>query len=135
MRKLACGFALTLLFGMSVNAQEPTLKVREMERNISLGELTPTPEMWFYEQEQREYNNPRNGVRRKAEYRSAQRQRRLAAQKWFGYSNLRPTVSPTPFYGTYSPHWSSNGHDPSQWRGTSAATVVLQPQIVTPGLR
>ena len=135
MKKLACGLALALLFGSSINAQEPTLKVRKMDRNISLGELTPTPEMWFYEQEMREYNNPRNGVRRKAEYRSAQRQRRIAAQKWFGYSNLRPTVSATPHYGVHSRSWSSNGYDPELWRGSAGASVVLQRQIVTPGLR
>jgi hypothetical protein len=109
-------------------SQEPRTPRAAASRPLSLGELTPTPEMWFYEQSMRNYQDPWYGVRRKAEYRAAQRQRRIAAQKWFGFSAARPTASPEPMYGSYSPHWGSNGADPWVWRGIGGTTVVLEPE-------
>lgn len=76
--------------------------------NISPGELTPTPEMWFYEQEMRQYQDPKNAVRQKAEFRSVERQRRLAAMKWYGVSNSRPSVGADIIHGDYGPTWASN---------------------------
>jgi hypothetical protein len=89
--------------------------------------VSPTPEMWFYEQERTRYEDPKAAVRRKAEFRSAQRQNRLAACKWFGMSNSRPTASPTPVTGTYSPVWASNTPDPYRWSGVGGASMVLRP--------
>ncbi len=76
-----------------------------------------TPEMWLYLEEIRRRDNPQEAVRRKAEFRAAQRQNRLAARRWFGLSNLRPQSSHTPFMGTYSPYWSGNSWDPYRWIG------------------
>jgi hypothetical protein len=85
---------------------------------------TVTPEMWFYLQEYRRYHSPREAVRRKAEFRSAQRQARLAAQRWFGFTNLRPTVNPVPYYGSYSPSWTGSPRDPFAWMGHGTPRVM-----------
>jgi hypothetical protein len=115
---LSC-FALVCLAAPAV-AQE---RNREGGRHISLGEMPPTPEMWFYEQARRQYDDPQAMVRLKAEHRAAERQRRIAARKWFGYSNSRPLVSTDPIYGSHSPHWAGNSFDPYRWRGTGAIVV------------
>src|SRR6056297_3389801 len=70
-----------------------------------------TPEMWFYIQEYNRHKSPEEAVRRKAELRASQRQQRLESQRWFGFSNLRPSASPLPYFGTYSPTWSGSGWD------------------------
>lgn len=97
---------------------------------FSPGEVTATPEMWFYEQERLRYADPRQAVRAKAEYRAAQRSRRLAALKWFGLSNSRPIANPDPSHGAYSPRWVGNGYLPSQWIGGGTTTVVIAPDRV-----
>ncbi len=56
-------------------------------------------------------------IHRKAAMKAEMRGRRLSTQKWFGYSNLRPTASATPFQSTYSPAWTSNSAHPSHWMG------------------
>jgi hypothetical protein len=101
----------------------------ESTTRMSLGELTPTPQMWLYEQERRRYEDPRNTVRANAEYKGAQRRQRIAAMQWFGYSNARPTRSATPTHNTSAPHWGGNdAHDPSLWNGVGRPTVVLAPE-------
>ena len=93
----------------------------------TMGVLTPTPEMWFYEQERTRHDDPKMAIRRRAEQRGQQRQDRLASQKWHGISNSRPTVSPTPWFGDYSSYWGSNTYDSLRWRPTAAPLVVLRP--------
>ncbi len=83
-----------------------------------------TPEMWFYIQEYQRYKSPEEAVRRKAEMRAAQRQHRLEAQRWFGFSNLRPTANPIPYFGTYSPSWAGGSWDPYSWHGVGARYVT-----------
>src|SRR5262245_59905530 len=46
-----------------------------------------TPEMWLYTQDWRRHDDPALAVRRAAEFRAEQRSQRLAAQKWYGFSN------------------------------------------------
>ncbi len=105
------------------SAQDPAPHV-----GLSAGELTPTPEMWFYEQYQREYQDSKLAVRRKAEFQAAQRQRRMAARKWFGLSNLRPQASPDPFNSDYSPGWASNNYwYPHRWQAVGRPRVILAP--------
>ena len=92
---------------------------------LSAGTVPATAEMWFYEQQLREYLNPKLAVRRKAEFQARQRSHRLAAMRWFGFSNLRPTTSPDPFNGDYSPSWT--GADvlhPFRWNGCGYTGVV-----------
>jgi hypothetical protein len=105
--------------------------------NVSDGTISMTqmtPEMWFYQQEMKRYDDPRAAVRRKAEYRAAQRQRRIAAMEWYGYSNSRPQANPTPFAGgAYAPGWVSNNYrHPLEWSGGSR-TVVYGATSIVPG--
>ena len=99
--------------------------VERQEASLSdLPTASITPEMWFYLEEQKRHDDPRQAVRRKAEQKAAERSARLAAMKWYGYSNLRPQASATPWMGTYSPYWAGNSWDPYQhvgvgWPGTA----------------
>ncbi|NLX96698.1 MAG: hypothetical protein GXY83_11025 [Rhodopirellula sp.] len=125
---------LTILFvpALPALAEKPTEKPAVFSGTISPGELTPTPEMWFYEQQMRTYQDPSLAVRRNAEVRAAYRQSRLESRKWFGFSNLRPTASSDPFHGDYSPGWTSNNSwNPSRWAGYGAAAVVIAPRTRT----
>lgn len=117
--------ALTLSFASTAAAQQPRGSESESTPPISLGELQPTAQMWFYEQAMQQYHDPKASVRAKAEFRAAQRQRRLASSKWFGISNARPMASTTPTMGTYSPVWTSGNWDPSQWYGTQSSPIVV----------
>jgi hypothetical protein len=83
--------------------------------------------MWFYEQERKRHDDPKLTIRSRAEQRAAQRQERLASLKWYGFSNARPTVSPTPWFAGYSDHWGSNSYDPLRWRMPTVPLVVSRP--------
>ena len=94
----------------------------------SMSELTPTPEMWFYEREREAYLDPRNAVRAAAEMKGEQRRRRLSSTQWFGHYNARPKHAFTPFTATTpSPQWGSNTQDPYLWGGTGRSTTVYFP--------
>ncbi len=93
----------------------------------SINNVSPTPAMWFYEQERIRQEDPKLAVRRRAETRGQQRQDRLASQNWFGVSNSRPMASTTPWFGGYSAYWGSNTYDPLRWRASTAPVVVVQP--------
>lgn len=96
---------------------------------ISLGQLTPTPEMWFYEQARKQYEDPQHMVRRQAEFETQQRMHRMAAMRWYGMSNSRPTAGITPFMSpTYAPAWRSNSRDPYLWTGVGAGAVYVVPR-------
>jgi hypothetical protein len=135
MKWLPSGLAVCLLFVIAAPglAQKPaaTGDVR-MRDTISVGEVAPTPEMWFYQQYAREYKDPKTAVRLKAEERSAQRRGRLAAMQWFGFSNARPRAGTDPIHGDYSPAWTSgNANYPYRWTGYGAAVVVVRPWVST----
>lgn len=83
-----------------------------------------TPEMWLYIQETRRHNDPKEAVRRKAQLRSDQRQRRLESQRWFGFMNLRPPANPIPYYGTYSPSWMGSNRNGYAWYGVGHPYVT-----------
>ena len=103
-RHLIATALLSLLPMASAGAQEPP--ATEPEQIATSHSIAPTPEMWFYEQEVQRHDDPKLAVRRKAEYRTRQRELRMAAQRWYGYSKARPTVNPTPFGSVYSPSWT-----------------------------
>ena len=87
---------------------------------------TMPPEMWLYSEQIRRHDDPAQAVRRKAELRAEQRMGRLAALKWFGFSNARPQASPIPMMGGYSPVWIGNGRDRYDWVGAAwPETAVL----------
>jgi hypothetical protein len=115
--------AAVLLASRTAAAQMPEIAQQPMSPKISMGELRPTQEMWFYQQELERYNDPRQAVRKKAEFRTAQRQARLAALSWFGYSNSRPSWSTSSHGGHHAGHWGGNSYDPLHWTGTGSSHV------------
>jgi hypothetical protein len=92
---------------------------------ISANQVTATPEMWFYEQEMRRYDDPRTAIRANAALKTAQRQARLAAMQWYGLSNSRPLAGCDPFHGVYITGWVSNGYMPNEWVGQPGPTTIL----------
>lgn len=92
--------------------------------SLSLPQVTP--ELWIYSQEWRRHDDPAQAVRRKAEARTQQRMDRLAALKWYGFSNSRPQAAVTPFTSFYSPAWMGNGYDRYDWVGTTFPTTVVR---------
>lgn len=130
MRAWLLGSSLLWSLSAAVLAQEPAPRPRAPVGAASPGMLTSqsgTPEMWFYEQDRLRYEDSKAAVRRKAEFRAAQRQNRLASMRLYGVSNSRPTASPTPWTGTYAPTWTSNSLDPHRWIGPSQINVVRRP--------
>ncbi len=119
MKRLAIVLVLPLLFATGVaRAEKPVSSGLGIDTVVSPGELKVTPEMWFYDQAMRQYKDSKMAVRANAEFRAAQRMRRLESMKWFGFSNNRPSVSSDPFHGDYSPRWTANpGYYPSRWNG------------------
>ena len=138
MKRIALTFAVVIL-ASPICAQEPasvlsapTLAQRPTADSVGpiLNNEGPTvtnvtPEIWLYMQERQRHDDAEMAVRRKAELRAAQRQNRMAARKWFGLSNSRPTASPIPTMGTYSPFWAGNDPDPNRWNGVSAPVVRI----------
>jgi hypothetical protein len=118
--------ALALLCGLPALAANPVRM--EGEKPLSPGEVTATPDMWFYQQYMRQYQDPKVAVRKNAEFRADQRMRRLAAMRWFGFSNTRPQASVDPQDSDYSPRWTSNdGVYPERWSGVGHPAVILLP--------
>lgn len=116
---------VTVSAALSQESDDPfTTGGRSSTAAVSTADVPPTSEMWFYEQERRRYENPRNAVRANAEVRAAQRQNRLAALRWFGFSNSRPRSGTDPVHGSYAPRWVSGGVVASEWRSSGQAVVV-----------
>lgn len=113
--------ALAVLCGAAA-AQQPA----DVSAALSPGEVTPTPDMWFYQQYMSQYQDPKMAVRRKAEFQADQRARRVAAMRWFGLSNSRPYAFSDPYHSDYSPRWTSNNYwYPDRWSGTGRPWVVV----------
>lgn len=126
---VALMLALSAIRSSIVSAQEPKPGATThptLDREISLGELNPTPEMWFFQQNMKTYLDPKLAVRRRAEFRASQRQHRLASSQWFGQSKARPTASGTPFTDMYSPSWVGNTGNPFNWAGVGNRSVVIR---------
>lgn len=120
--------AITVLIGCSpvaVRGQNPVAPAQRPTLDYSPGSLTPTPEMWFYDQERRRREDPSEMIRERAEFRSRQRQQRLAAVRWYGFSNSRPAANSGIFMSTWSPTWIGNTYDPFAWRGATGNAVVI----------
>jgi hypothetical protein len=130
-RLLVTSLILGMLSNAALQAQEPDLDIEpvkqaeppkkertDLRRDVpTLSPPTTTPEMWLYEQERIRSEDPKTIVRRNAEIRYAQMQRRIESRKWYGMSNSRPVASPNPWYDTYSPSWVSNTWHPYEWSG------------------
>lgn len=99
---------------------------------ISPGEVQATPEMWFYEQSIRRYDDPKNAVRAAAEFKANQRRARMAAMDWYGYSNIRPASGIDPFAGPLSPTWIGNGYYPQTWISPARPMAIwVIPGVIT----
>ena len=124
MRQNLLALTATCLLSLVANAhaQKPAAKSETPPRPEAT--MSQTPEMWFYEQQQRRYDDPRVAVREKAEFRAHQRQQRIAAMDWYGFSNSRPRANPTPWGSTYSTQWVGSGSQPYSWSGARQAVVV-----------
>ena len=86
---------------------------------VSPGEAQMTREARAHEQYLLQSQAQAQSIRRAAIARAEQRTRRLESQRWFGISNLRPTASPDPYNGDYSPGWASNyPFYPYRWIGS-----------------
>ena len=115
MRTLGAGLFLTLvLAGNCAFAQRPGT-TSGTEEAAQIAPPGVSPEIWAYIQELRRQDDPKLNARRAAQFKTQQRQARLATQQWFGYSNLRPTVNPIPFMSNYSPMWVGNQNLDQNW--------------------
>ena len=120
---------LVSLMAIPTQAQTPAESgsTLRFSGGITPGEVAATPEMWFYQEQMSRRDDPKEALRRKAEFRTAQREarlvlpgarRKLAAQ----VARLRP--SPGPFRAV-RPHRSFD--EPS------AKTQVSQGAVRGPG--
>ena len=121
---------LTILPAMLLSsvlvAQDLDKFSRPVGQSPAVDQVAQTEDMWFYLQELRRYDDPQVVIRRKAEQKADQRRQRLAAMKWFGWSQSRPTASSTPWMGVYSPSWVGNGADPYHWVGNAYLTTAIR---------
>jgi hypothetical protein len=121
---------LTILPAMLLSsvlvAQDLDKPSRAVGPSPAVDQVAQTETMWFYLQELRRYDDPQAVIRRKAEKKGDQRRQRLAAMKWFGWSQSRPTASSTPWTAVYSPSWVGNGADPYQWVGNAYLTTAIR---------
>jgi len=124
---LVLSAAAVLLAAGTAPAANPSDTHLGFRGGLSSGEVVQTPEMWFYEQYQRDYQDPHTMVRRNAEFRAEQRRNRLASLKWFGFSNSRPRASSDPYHNDYSPYWAgNNSHYPFRWQGAGGPWLSLR---------
>ena len=125
---LACLLLTGIASAQAPEKAEPRVALRvDQPAMPSLENLSPTTavDMWLYEQSWRRYDDPKQAVRRNAEFKAAQRRYRLAAMRWYGFSNSRPQASPLPQMGVYSPVWSSSHQDPYRWVGGGAPVMTI----------
>ncbi|MCE9525770.1 MAG: hypothetical protein K8R36_06920, partial [Planctomycetales bacterium] len=72
---------------------QPFARQAVKESKAEKPELNPSqmsPEMYLYLQEQQRHDDHKQAIRRKAEARTAAREARITAMKWYGMSNARP---------------------------------------------
>ena len=65
-------------------------------------------------------------AQQKAEFRAQQRMGRLAAQRWYGYSNARPQVAAVPFTAMYRSAWQRPGGWPYRWYTNHTVVVITR---------
>lgn len=123
----AAGVARGQESGTTLQFSAPPVAAEEKPQGAGGSSLANlTPEMWLYMQELQRHDDPAQAVRRKAEERATHRQDRLASRRWFGLSNARPTASPVPTMGTYSPFWAGQNNDPNRWDGVGGPVIQVR---------
>jgi hypothetical protein len=128
MKRLILGAAIlpAILLCSAVMAQDVDKLPKPGDQLQPSDDITQSEDMWFYLQELRRYDDPQVMIRRKAELKGQQRRQRLAAMKWFGWSQGRPTANPTPSMGYYSPSWLGNGSNPHLWVGNAYVRTTVR---------
>jgi hypothetical protein len=122
----------SLMLVAAMAAKSPAQQPNNAARDTAAAEAPLSPEMWFYKQQLERYDNPKTAVRRNAEFQNQQRMARLETLKWYGFSNSRPTASPTPFMTMYSPAWQSNWGRPFAWYTSGRPTIIVSGRNYTP---
>ncbi len=123
---------LVVLMAVPAQAQAPAENGSTMRFSggIAPGEVTATPEMWFYQEQMLRRDDPKEAVRRKAEFRTAQRESRLASRRWFGVSLMRPTMSTAVMDGEGAAVWTgTDPFYPYRWSGRTPAVVVNRAEV------
>ncbi len=96
------------------------------------GSVVPPPEFspYPYPPAERLVPDAKTLIQQRAAQDTAARNRRLAALKWFGYSNSRPVAGVDCIHSDYSPSWTANNpHYPFRWMGIGPAWVAWLPAI------
>ncbi len=103
---LAVGLGMIVLTpavagAQQTSAQQASAKSRAdtataAEPEFSFGQMTPTADMWLYEQSIKRYSDPKAAVRRCAEFEADQRQARLAAQRGSAFRSRARRSAPRP---------------------------------------
>ncbi len=132
MRRCLLASALLVSFAAgTAQAQNPVLRrapeINQSTLSIPAAQTPANLDLWFYQQQWKNQQDPKQAIRRRAERRAHQRENRLAALKWYGCSNTRPMASHTPFTHTYSPRWTGPTGDPFRWQGSVQQTIVVPP--------
>ena len=107
------------VFSASARADE---EVDEFDGEVSSPVNQDRPQVrndsWYYQPSNQPSSyqpNPKAIIHQKAMAHGQQRSDRLAALRWYGMSNSRPTAAPTPFCTLYSPAWQSPNGKPFVW--------------------
>lgn len=97
------------------------------------GTVLPSAETYSYPSLPQPVVDAKTLIQQRAAWQAAQRARRLAALKWFGYSNSRPVAGVDCIHGDYSPSWTANNsHYPFRWVGAGSTWVAWLPAIASP---
>jgi hypothetical protein len=113
----------------------PVLPPTDLPKPTQPGSVVPAPEMtpYPYPGAERPIVDAKTLIQQRAAQEAAARNRRLAALRWFGYSNSRPVAGVDCIHGDYSPSWTSNNpHYPFRWVGAGPTWVAWLPAIATP---
>jgi hypothetical protein len=107
-----------------VPAGANTTVTADSAKLVTPGEVSATPEMWFYEQAMQRYNDPKVAVRAAAEYKADQRRARISAMNWYGYSNSRPASGIDVTHGPAQAQWAGNGSNSQYWVAPRSSSVL-----------
>ena len=121
MKRLALTFSLVMVLSTQVYGQDPILDqappaLAPAKPEGKVDGHTLTPEMYRNLVDLQRYGGPVDLTRERARLKAQQRLERMTALKWYGMSNSRPYAGATPFMGNYSPRWTSNSPNTSEWR-------------------
>lgn len=116
----------------NVYAPRPAAQVQADQDVQQPADVSMTPEAWRYLKDQQIKQSARDLIFRRASFRAAQREMRIASREWYGMSLSRPMASPIPFTGIYSPHWAGTFREPSLW---TALSPYMNYQVTDEGLR